>query len=288
MKKIFLFAFLAVSAATFAQTVPNKLSFQKGQKFEVYTQLNRSSSQELMGQNMESSVTSAITASYDINDVVKEEATIESKIRRIKFDMSMMGREENFDSDNKDDLNSDMGKMIGKALDSKYTLTINPQGVVTNVKEDESAKKDKADPAAGMMGMMMGGMNTGGAPKVGDPSLFKILPDKAVAKGESWTEDTKDASGTRKTTYTVTDITATEVLLNFVEESTLETKQEIMGNEAAISVKAKSNGTITLDKASGILKQKTFVTNSKENISAGGMTIPSTSKMTTTITVKPI
>jgi hypothetical protein len=76
--------------------------------------------------------------------------------------------------------------------------------------------------------------------------------------------------------------------LNFVEESTLETKQEIMGNEAAISVKAKSNGTITLDKASGILKQKTFVTNSEENISAGGMTIPSTSKMTTTITVKPI
>ena len=288
MKKGILIALMAVSAVAVAQPANNKLKFKKGQTFEVYTQMNRTAQQEMMGQSMESSVSSASFTHLNVTDATSQDATLLNTTKRIKFDMSIMGRDESFDSDNPDDMKSDIGKMMGDALNAKYYLTIDPSGTITGVKDDESDKKKKAnDQAAGMMAMFTGSMG-GGKPKAGDPSLFRILPNKPLSKGLSWTDEIKDENGTRTTVYTIADITASDILIDFDENSTLDIKQEMMGQSATVNVKAKSNGKIVLDKATGILKQKTFVTNSEENISAAGMTIPSTSKMTTTITVKPL
>lgn len=288
MKRIFLIALIAAYSSAIAQPVSGKLVFKKGQTYEVYTQLNRSSQQEMMGQSMESNVSSATVAHLAVDDANSQNATLMNSMKRIKFDMSFFGREESFDSDNADDMKSDIGKMMSDALNAKYALTLDPSGTIVSVKEDENKKKNKGnEQAAGMMAMFTGNMGTG-LPKAGDPSIFRIFPNKEVAKGESWTDEVKDDNGTRKTVYTLTDITDKDILIDFDENSTLDIKQEMMGQSATVSVKAKSNGKIVLDKATGLLKQKTFVTNSEENISAGGMTMPSTSKMTTTITVKPL
>lgn len=289
MKQICLVVFTVLATIGNAQTVNGKLHFQKGQKFEVYTQLNRSSQQEMMGRSMESSVSSAITAVLNVDDVAGAATTLGSSVRRLKFDMSFFGREENFDSDNAEDMKSDIGKMMAKPLNTKYQMILDEKGVVTAAKELEADGKKKGnDQAAGMMGMFMGNMNVSGTPKAGDPSIFKILPDREVAKGESWTDDVKDANGTRKTVYSLSNITDSEILIDFTEDAKMDMKQEMMGQQAAMSINSKSNGKIVLDKTTGLLKQKTFVTHSEETINAGGMTIPSNSKMTTTITVKAL
>lgn len=290
MKKIILFASLIISVSAYSQKINNQITFQKGQKLEITTQMNRSSTQEIMGRSMESTISATYATIYDVNDVTNNTATIESKVKRIKFDMSLFGRNENFDSDNAEDMKDGIGKMMSKSLESKYTMTVDAAGAVNAVKQDdEKNKKAKsADAAEGMMGMMMGRMGMGGAPKAGDATIFKILPNKEIGKGESWVEESNDEAGAKKTNYLITDITETEILIDFTEESTLVTKQQMMGQEAAIDMKAKSNGKIILDKATHLLKQKTFVTTSEETINAAGMTMPSSSKITTTITVKAV
>jgi hypothetical protein len=147
MKKVFsLFVVATVSTAAFSQSITNKLSFQKGQKLEVYTQINRNSKQELMGQSMESNATAAITSTLVVNEVNPSGAAMESLMKRIKFENSMFGREDNFDSDNKEDMKGEMGRMMSKALSSKYTMVVDANGTVTAVKQPEEEKAKRTGP----------------------------------------------------------------------------------------------------------------------------------------------
>lgn len=289
MKNVLLLTFLFISVITFGQSTSNKLNFHKGQVLEVTTQVNRNSTQEFMGQSMESSVSSSFTNIYTIADASTNGANINAGVKRIKFEMNMMGQNQSFDSDNKDDMKDDIGKMISNTLNEKYTMQIDPTGKVVMVKQDSSKQRSRREEqAAGMMGMVLGKVGSINPPKTGDATIFKILPDQAIKKGETWNEESKDENGTRKANYTLTEITDKEILIDFKEEGTLSTKQEMMGQEASIDVNSKSYGKIVLDKATGILKQKTFVTNSEEKIKAAGQEIPSHSRMTTTITVKSV
>jgi len=286
MKSIFFILGLAVSINGFSQTVSNKLNFQKGQKLEVITQMNRNSQSEFMGQSMNTGMTSSFVSTFEVNDVTGAGATIEGKTKRIKVDITSPMQNMNFDSDNESDLKGQMGKMMEKPLKTKFTMVVDATGKVTSVLEEKEKNKTSQDDA-GMLGMMMGGtnMNTG-IPKVGDPSIFKVLPEKDLKVGESWVNESKDEGGTMKTTYTLSGVTDSEIQIDFIDESTLTTKQNMMGQDANLEVKAKSNGKIILNKATGLLKQKTMVTESEEEIKVAGQSIPSKTKMTTTLTVK--
>ncbi|HVK96814.1 MAG TPA: DUF6263 family protein [Flavisolibacter sp.] len=285
MKRILVVALAVLSMNSFAQTVPNKISFKKGQKLEVNTQMNRTSAQELMGQSMESSVTSTLTSLFNVEDVADADASIESSVKRVQFNMSLFGREEKFDSDNKDDLNSEIGKMMTKTLNDKYKITVDKTGSVKAVAGQDQQATKKEDDGAAMMGMLVGKLGPTGTPKAGDPTIFKVLPGKEVSKGETWTDEVKVEGGSTKAHYTLADITDSEILIDFTEETQVQTKQEMMGMEAGIKVLAKTKGKIILDKETRLLKQKTFETDSEETISAAGQEMPSKSKMTTTILV---
>jgi hypothetical protein len=289
MKKPFLLTFLFVSIISFGQSTSNKLTFRKGQVLEVTTQVTRNSKQEFMGQSMESSVSSSFTNTYTVVDASAKGASINAGVKRIKFDMNMMGQSQSFDSDKKDDLNGDIGKMVSNTLNEKYSMDVDPSGKVLLVKQDAAQKpSSQEEQAAGMMGMILGRVGNMSAPKTGDATIFKILPGRQVKKGDTWTEEDKDSTGSRKANYTITDISDKEILVDFTEEGALSTTQEMMGQEATINVNSKSNGKIILDKVTGILKQKTFETTSEERIKAAGQEIPSHSKMNTVITVKSL
>lgn len=277
------------SLASFAQGISNKITFKPGQKFEVIVNTNRSAEQELMGRSMESSMSMTMTSAYTVENIEAGQTTLASAMKRMKMDMSMMGREEKFDSDDPQDMKGEMGKMMAPAMQTKQVITLDENGVITAARTvDANGKQPKKDANMGMLGMLTGGMEAANAPVAGNNSMFKILPAKSVNKGDSWTDEEKLEGGIRKVVYTLSNVTDAELMIDFDETMNMDMKQDIMGQSASVIVKAKSNGKIVLDKATGLMKQKTFVTTSQEDISAGGMSIPSKSKTTTTITVKPV
>jgi hypothetical protein len=279
MKKIFFLASMAFAITGFSQKVNNKLSFQKGQKLEMETKVNSSISQA-MG---DATVDASFTQIFDVNDVANGNATIEHKIKHVTFNIESAMGQQSFDSDKEADMKSGPGKNLEKTLKSKYTVTLDPTGKVIGVKKDDdnpgTSKGDQSDMMSGMMSQFS---NAFALPKEGDRSDFMVLPNREISKGETWTDTTGGINGS----YTVSDINDDEIIIDFKENGTTNRKQEAMGMEINISTTDKTTGRITLDRKTGLLKQKLSVTESEGNMEAMGQSIPISSKMTRTVTVK--
>lgn len=287
MKQLFLVAALAFATTGFAQKVNNKLTFQKGQKLEMTSKVNTLISMEMMGQAMESKIDATVTRLFDVEDVTNNSATIEHKVRRIQmnFEAPMQGVQ-TFDSDNEKDMKGDGGKVMEKALKNKYSMTVDAGGKITAVKADDNnpnntPKKEDADMMSTALAQFAAGFDL---PKTGDTSEFMILPPKELAKGESWTDSSKNI----KTVYTLADVTDADIIVNYTEEASTSRIQEAMGQEITMNSKDKTTGKIILDKKSGLLKEKTATTNSEGNMEMAGQSMPMNTKTTKTVTVKAI
>ena len=288
MKKAFLLVLLAGSMAVQAQKVSNKLAFQKGQKLEVTTQVSSVATQELMGQTMDINVAATLNQSYDVEDVTGGNAVIEHKVKRLQMNFEGMGQSQKFDSENEADMKSEMGKAAEKSLKNKYTMTVDATGKVVSVKADDN-NPNTGNTEGDMMGQMLSQLSLGlDLPKAVDPTPFKILPATGdVAKGTTWTDSlTNGDKGFNK--YTVTDVTATEVLIDVTGQSTTTKVQEAQGMEMTINMTNKMAGKITLDKKTGIMKQRAITTDGNGSVEVAGQSIPVTNKISITTNVNGI
>jgi hypothetical protein len=182
-----------------------------------------------------------------------------------------------------------MGKALEKGLKNKYTMQVDQYGKIISVKaDDDNPNTTKGTPEDEAMSAILSSQLgiTFGLPKEGDQSIFKILPDKTIAIGDTWNVDS-DLNGQKKSTvYKVNAINDADIILDYSEEITLNTKQQMMGTEATLTGSERSSGTVTLDKTTGILKSKTITRDGKSNLEAQGMIIPTTEKTTVSVTVR--
>ena len=287
MKQLFLVAAISFATTGFAQKVNNKLTFQKGQKLEMTSKVNTLISMEMMGQAMESKLDATVTRLFDVEDATNNSATIEHKVKRIQmnFEAPMQGAQ-TFDSDNEKDMKGDGGKAMEKALKNKYSMTVDANGKITAVKADDdnpnkAPQKEDADMMSNALAQFAAGFDL---PETGDTSEFMILPAKELLKGESWTDSSKNV----KTVYTLADVTDADIIVNYTEEASVSRTQEAMGQEITMTSKDKTTGKITLDKKTGLLKEKTATTSSQGNMEMAGQTMPMNTKTTKTVTVKAI
>ncbi|MFN2438634.1 MAG: DUF6263 family protein, partial [Chitinophagaceae bacterium] len=251
------------------------------------SKVNAVISMEMMGQAMESKIDATITRLFDVEDASNNGATIEHKVKRIQmnFEAPMQGAQ-TFDSDSEKDMKSDGGKAMEKALKNKYSMTVDACGKITAVKADDNnpnkaPQKEDVDMMSNALAQFAAGFDL---PKTGDTSEFMILPAKELAKGESWTDSSKNG----KTVYTLADVTDVDIIVNYTEEASTSRTQEAMGQEILMTSKDKTTGKIILDRKTGLLKEKTATTNSEGNMEMAGQTMPMNTKTTKTVTVKAI
>jgi hypothetical protein len=282
MKKTLTVALVALAVNASAQKISNKISFPQGAKLEMITQSNAVVSMDMMGQAMETKINATFTRLFDIEKVNNGAATIEHKMKRVQmnFETPMAGSQ-TFDSENEADMKGEGGKMAEKALKNKYTITVDPTGKVTAVvADDDNPNKpgaDGADAANPLEGMLDGI----GLPKVGDATEFRILPEREVSKGESWT----DTTGGIKKTYTLVDVSDTDLIISFNGEGKTERKQEANGMEISISQNDKYTGRLVIDRKTGILKQKSENIDSEGLMEMMGQSVPMKTKATRNTTI---
>jgi hypothetical protein len=280
MKQILFLSCMLIAIAGISQTVNNKLNFQKGQKLEMQLDINTTSTTS-MGETV---VNASFNRIFDVEDVANGNATIEHKVKRIQFKVESMMGNQNFDSDNEKDAKGPAGKSFEKSLKEKYTMTLDPTGTVVSVKQDEvppvdGSKSEGDDMTSVFMAQVGAGMHM---PEVGEKSLFSILPSHAISKGEGWT----DTSNNMKQAFVVSDITDNDIVIAYTTDGTVKKTQKIMGMDVLINSKDATTGKITLDRKTGLLKEKTGVTNSDGTMEVMGQSLPLTTKITTSIVVK--
>ena len=282
MKYILFLVSFAFIANLNAQKINGQINFPKGKKLEVVSEIKAIVTQEMMGQEMEMNVNTTIERSLDIENVSNGNATVEHKVKRIQMNFDSPMGAQTFDSENEKDMKGDAGKTLEKSLKNKYTMTIDNTGKIIAVKADDdnpNEKKDDNDPMSGAMAQYAEGLQV---PNVNDFTDLKILPNREISKGETWTDSLNES----KFIYTLSDIRENDVVVDYTETAKISRKQEMMGMEISITSNDKTTGKIIVDRKSGLMKEKTSTTVSDGTTEVMGQSIPTTSKTTKTITVK--
>ncbi len=278
MRKILLAVALFTTSLSFAQKTGNTLSFQKGAKLEMTYHVKSSS--QAMG---DTKLDVTVVRSFDVEDIVDGNAVIEHKIKSIRFEMESMLANESFDSEKEEDRKGDIGKALEKTLKAKYTMTLDPTGKVVAVESEKAEKEKQSAPQEqillSMIEQVAGSIKP---PAVGDKTEFSVLPSKELSVGESWTDSTQN----RQTVYTLKAINEEEILLSYTEKLNTEQNQEFGGMSVTISSADHTTGFIKLDKATGLLREKTASTQSEGTMSVMGQSMPVNSTISKTWIIK--
>lgn len=283
-KNFLLLPFLFLSLIIFGQTANNNLSFEKGQIYEINSKINTGIQQDMMGRKMEVLVSGTILHDYEVTAVSADSISFFHKTKRITLTMDGMNQKINFDSDNKKDAESEIGKAMKNNLQDTYSMTIDRTGMVLYV-QTNVAKGKKGDASEfEMFKPLLAGMTSSlEAPKKEDASIFKILPAKEISKGLAWVDANEKEK--KKTTFAIADITETDVMVSYKSEYPTESKGNIMGMETFTNLENSESGKIVLNKNSGVLKSKTSITTSTGNVNVMGQSIPIVSAANTETTI---
>lgn len=289
MKKILplFFAVCLLPATAVAQQVTGILKFEQGQALTVSMKVKTTISQQAMGQAIDFNVEATGDHCYTVTNATEDNTTLHHTVQRIAFVFDGMGQKRNFDSNNEKDLSGPFGKPIGDLLKRKYDMIIDPFGKALLVQPEKVEMASSDSRMVIINGMMKDVFNATMPPKKGSYSMFRVLPDTAAGKGQPWTISYTDESGKYDGAYSISDINDTTIVVDFAESSVTVSKAEMMGSETTTTMNNKSTGKIILDRATGIMREKTTSTESNGTTEAAFGSLPVTSKTTTVITVKP-
>lgn len=270
---------IVLTTQTFGQS--GTLSLTKGQKFSIENKITAVNNQEVMGQSMESKADVNTLSTIEVQNVKDNNFDLTNNIAHLKAVMSVMGQEMGFDSDKKEDLESDKGTELKNVINHPKNLTITNSGKIISGSKEESKKV--GDEMAQMMVRLLGDNPT--TDGYGISLVFIPLP-KNVAPGYSWMDSSSNEETKKKTTYTVKEINGSDALITFTGTTATESQTEMQGVQVSTKISGTLKGQETIDTHTGVLKIKNSTVESTGTLSAQGMDIPMTTKITSVLSVK--
>ncbi len=279
--------FLSIHLISSGQKISGKLKLDQGQTLEVTMTLKTTVAQQAMGQAIDFNVDAAGTHSYRVTNTTEDNSTLHHQVQRITFTFDGMGQKRSFDSKEEKDLNGPFGKPVKDILEKKYDIIIDTTGKTLMAVPEKIQLAETDSRMAVVTSLLKDVLDLVQPPQKGKASFFKVLPDKEVSKGDTWTESEETGGEKSTAAYVVSDINDSTILIDFAENSITVTKAEMMGSETTTTMNNKSTGKIILDRITGIIKEKTITTDANGNTEVSFGTLPVTSKTTTVIIVKP-
>ncbi|HEX4877366.1 MAG TPA: DUF6263 family protein [Chitinophagaceae bacterium] len=287
MKKLSLFLFLSLTVLfSNSQKVSGKLKFDQGQALNITLQTKTTIAQQAMGQAIDFNIDATGIHEYKVTNYTDDNSTLNHQVKGVSFAFDGMGQKRTFDSNNEKDLNGPFGKPIKDLLDKKFDMIIDPSGNTLMAVPEKIELTQNDSRMALVSNMMKDVFELVQPPKKGRASFFKVLPESEVGKGDTWTESYDIDGGKYNATYTLADVTDSLIIIDFTATSSTITKAEMMGNETTTTMNNKSTGKILVDKATGIMREKTITTESNGSTEAAFGTLPVTSRTSTIISVK--
>ena len=287
MKKIALLIFTAftINAGTFAQS-NGKLNLSAGQKYLVENKITTSSSSEMMGQTMESKADVSSSYKIEVKDINGDKINFVNTITNMKTSVTAMGQDMNFDSDKKEDMDGEIGKNFKDIINQPKDVVMDKSGNVIIAEKTDTA--DEKNSSVNPMQMMMKQM--GGDPAeqgYGAKMAFEVIP-KGSKVGSLWS-DSSSSNGTKKVTnYTLKEINGDEYTVSLSGTIDSEIRTEMQGMKIETKTKGKFTGEEIVDVKTGVIKQNTTNTDASGTVHVMEQDIPTSTKVTSVTTVKPL
>ena len=273
MKKLLLFVVVLVSANAIAQ---NAITLQKGQAIKI-TNTSHMTAELGMGMQMTNDVT-AIT-----NAVVKDENdvnyVISSKVTKLVVKSEMMGNATNYDSDKKEDQETEVGKSLASFVNTESTTQLNKAtGKVDSMKvaDVDAEAQQKLGPLSETMQNISGDVMIAG--------IYQGIP--AGAKPGVPGSDTTNKDGLNAIShYTLKSVDNGISTIDMKGTMTGAKQIEAQGGmQIDMTIDAKNSGTI-LVAANGLVKKRTLkveMTN-EMNVAGQAMTMTATTDSESTV-----
>ncbi len=280
MKKIttLIIAIIAIANISFAQNSTNKIVLNKNQKLITSTTSTGSVSMEMMGQNMETLSESSVSGTLEVKDVTPTGYMVTNTVNKMKVKTKGgMAPPMDFDSDKKEDMNSEIGKKIGdKFQATDMEITFEGKAV------DKKGTKNEDEDLAKVLQSVMSGTGDNGI-----TDAFMLLPAGKKA-GDVWS-DSVNASGIKiNNTYTLKKVSGNEATIAVNSTSNINKKVSAQGAEITIIMDSKISSDNIVDITTGVIKEKRTTIEGKGNFEAGGQEMPMSTKITSVTTVKNI
>ena len=254
--------FIAMSFTNSNDSVVLRINVKKGQSFTVKGKINQLMNINAQGMNMSVPQTIEMRQSLSIDEVNGEQITTSSSVDAFKLTMTQMGMKLTYDSEHPEN-NSPMlaGQTdeLDKNIGKKFTTIYNNRGELLQSEEITSNFN----------------YQTG---------VIIPFPEEPVHVGSQWTQDTtmsiNNIDMKAVNTYTVSEITKKTVTLT--QTTTMKGDSKSMAMDMSMS----AEGTIIIDRATGIVTKTSCKMNCSMTIEEQGMKIPMTMSMTTESTVE--
>lgn len=277
MKKITLpvAAVIFISSGIFAQG-NNSLHLKKGQKYVVENKIITKSSTELQGQAMEANADVISTYKIEVRDVVDGNYNLTNTVTAVKMNMSQMGQEMAFDSEKAEDVEGPMGGVLKDYIKQPKEVVVDKSGKVVT-----PSKGEKEDSLNTLARQFTNFDVTG----YGADIAFESLPGDIKA-GSTWTSKKERDGITKTTTYTVKSISGNLATLTLSGDIASDTKMENQGMEITTKTTGKFSGEEIVDLTSGVIQSNNSTADASGIIGVMGQELPTSSKVTSTTTVK--
>lgn len=201
----------------------------------------------------------------------------ENTITKMKMSQDGAGQSMSYDSENKADADSEMGKEAGKTLNVPAAILIDKN---TGEVKDASPEKDKSDEGDNPFADIMGGSKTPADMATG---AFFVIPAGKKA-GDKWSDSSASPIQglTAKKDYelqSIKDGIAT-VLVKTATKGTI--SKEVQGMQIEITMNGTSDMTLTTDTKTGLVKKNVTTGNTEGSMDVMGQTMNFTMKASAT------
>ncbi|MET0465860.1 MAG: DUF6263 family protein [Chitinophagaceae bacterium] len=276
------------ASMAFSQKITSMLDFLQGDSIAIQISVDQTIAQQAMGQAIDFKVNGNANHNYKVSNSTDDNTTLHHKITRMQFDFDGMGQKRKFSSDNEKDMNGQFGKPFKDIMSKEFDMIIDKSGKTLMVRPEKIALEQPDARVAIIANMLNELTSIVYAPKKGSASFFAIIPEGGAAVGESWQETFKTASESGITTYKLSAVTDSTIIVDFKTISTVTSTTEMMGMETSTTMKNNVTGQIIADKASGIIKEKTSNIESNGATEVMGNSMPVNAKTTVTTKVERI
>jgi hypothetical protein len=280
------FSLLIACSSTFGQKVSGKLKFDQGKTLTINMEITSTIAQQAGNQAIDFATEGAVLHSYKVTNATDNNTSLHHALNRLWFRFEGMGQKRSFDSDNPKDKQGQFGKQFDEICSKKYDIVIDTIGktLMTIPQKIELTQQDER--LIIIASMLKDLTSVIYPPRKGTASFFKVMPGYEVGIGDTWTDTTNTGSETSATSYTLAAITDSTYTVDFKTLAISVIRSEIMGNQVATNLTNTIAGKIILDRSTGIIREKTSITNSSGAAEAMGGSMPINGKTIINILVR--
>lgn len=269
MKKIF----TIICCAAVTQLHAQGIKLETGKKITTTTVSAINMDLGMAGGEMKMNTTSV--SIVDITGTDNDHYKGMSTITKMTMSEEGAGGNVNFDSDKKEDMNSEIGKQLGDAINVPSDILIDKKNGHVKSSSPEKTPEDD-NPFSDLMGGAPSGANAA------SPTFFVVPSDKKV--GDKWSETVTKDNLKIVSNYELQSIADGIATVLVDAKTTGSLTKEANGTQVEVTINSAAKSTINTTVVSGVVKKNVTTTTMDGTLGVMGQSLPISMNGTTTTT----